>query len=220
MFKHQTSKKKSRKPVAVHLTADGKTESTIPNPGGLQVTGIPTVSMKLKFNCGTATTASITYANLLDTVVFAVTSTSVYDLFYAVRLHSVEIWLPPSLAAVAVNAQCTLAFDSPTQGDQRVRVCYAGPQGGNLKAKPSNHSANGLFWQDSASVTAFTLNNCPVGAMLQLNVTFRTRMGNGSSQAAAQAATGAQVGTVYFRGMDGLATSSTKFPPAPASYSI
>ena len=130
MFKQQKSKKKSGRPVPVQLVADGKTESTIPNPGGLQVTGIPTVSMKLKFNCGTATTSSITYANLLDTVVFAASATVVYDLFYAMRLHSVEIWLPPTVGAVAVNSECGLAFDSPTQGDQRLWVCYSGPQGG------------------------------------------------------------------------------------------
>ena len=205
-------------PVAV--VADGRSEFAIPNPGNLQVSGIPTVSMKLKFNCGTATTSTVTWANILDTVVFAATATSVYDLFYAARLHCVEVWLPPQVAGVATSAQMSLAFDSPTQGDQRLWVCYAGPTGGYMKCKPSNHSLNGLTWQNSSSVGGFTVNNCPIGALIQLSITFRTRMGSGSAQAAAQAASGATAGTVYFRGLDGLAIASTKFPPVPASYAI
>jgi hypothetical protein len=219
MFK-RSNQKKSKGSKSVHIVADGKSEFSIPNPGGLQATGIPTTSMKLKFNCGTATTSSVTWANLLDTVVFAATSTSVYDLFYSARLHSVEVWLPPQVAGVATSAQFTLAFDSPSQGDQRVWSCYSGPTGGYLKAKPSNHSINGMMWQNSSSVGCFTVNNCPIGALIQVNVTFRTRMGSGSAIAAAQAASGATAGTVYFRGLDGLAIASTKFPPVPASYAI
>jgi hypothetical protein len=220
MFKKSNRGKGKRSVQTVRLLADNKTEAAIPNPGGLQVTGIPTTSMKLKFVCGTATTSTVTWANLLDTVVFAVTSTSVYDLFFSARLKAVEIWLPPSVEAVSANAQCSLAFDSPSQGDQRLWVVNSGPQGGYVRAKPSNHSINGWTWQDSSAVGAFTLNNCPVGALIQLDMTFRVRMGQGSAVAAAQAATGASVGTVYFRGMDGLATASTKFPPVPAAYSI
>ncbi len=89
-----------------------------------------------------------------------------------------------------------------------------------MKCKPSNHSINGFTWQSSSSVTAFTINNCPIGALIQLNVTFRSRMGSGSAVAASQAATGATTGAIYFRGMDGLASASTKFPPVPASYII
>ena len=217
MFKKSNQKGKG-KVQSVHLLADGATESSIPNPGALQATGIPTVAMKLKFNVGTASTSTVTWANIMDTVVFATSSTALYDLFYSVRLHSVEVWLPPSVAGVATSAQATLAFDSPSQGDQRIWVCYAGPQGGYLKAKPANTSPNGMFWQNSSSVGAFTVNNLPVGALIQLNVTFRTRMGPGSALAAAQAGTGLSTGTVYFRGLDGLAIASTKFPPVPASY--
>lgn len=206
--------------MPVQVVADGRTELSIPNPGHLQASGIPTVSMKLKFNCGTATTSTITWANIMDTVVFASTSTTVYDLFYSARLHSVDVWLPPQVAGVATSAQMSLAFDSPSQGDQRLWVCYSGPNGGYMRARPSMHSINGLTWQNSSSIGGFTVNNCPVGALIQLNITFRTRMGPGSAVAASQAASGATAGTVYFRGMDGLALASTKFPPVPASYGI
>ena len=218
MFNKKTKSKQKKQVEYVHVLSDGTTSLSIPNPGALQATGIPTVPMKLKFNVGTASTSTVTWAMIMDTVVFATTTTTLYDLFYSVRLHSVELWLPPAQAGIATSAQASIAFDSPTQGDQRLWVCYAGPNGGYLKAKPSAHSLNGLTWQNSSAVGAFTVNNLPVGALVQLNVTFRTRMGPGSAIAAAQAGSGLQVGVVYFRGMDGLAISSTKFPPVPASY--
>ena len=218
MFNKKSKAQKKKAVEYVHVLSDGTTSLSIPNPGALQATGIPTVSMKLKFNVGTASTSTITWANIMDTIVFATSSTTLYDLFYSARLHSVELWLPPAVAGVATSAQASIAFDSPSQGDQRLWVCYAGPNGGYLKAKPSAHSLNGLTWQNSSSVGAFTVNNLPIGALVQLNITFRTRMGSGSAVAAAQAGSGLTTGTVYFRGMDGLAIASTKFPPVPASY--
>lgn len=216
MFKKTNKKRQNVTRVAI--IADGKTESSVPNPGALQVTGVPTTSMKLKFNCGVATTSTITWANVLDTVIFATSSTAAADLFFSARLHAVEVWVPPSVGGVATSAQASIAFDSPTQGDQRLWICYSGPQGGYVKAKPSNKSANGLFWQDSSNVTCFTVNNMPVGALIQLSISFRCRMGPGSAVVAAQAGSGMTPGTLYLRGLDGLAIASTKFPPVPASY--
>lgn len=218
MFKSRRGRKK--RVVREQLLADGKTVSTIPNPGGMQSYPLPQCSLKLRFSCSTATTSTVTWANLLDTVVMATTSTQVYDVFYAMRLHSVEIWIPPPVAGVSSSNQCGLAFDSPTQGDQRLWIASAAGGPGYVKAIPSKKSLNGLTWQDSSSVGGFTLNNCPVGAIIQLNVTVRSRLGQGSATVAAQAASGATVGTIYLRGMDGLPTASTKFPPQPASYSI
>ena len=213
------SKRRSKKqPTKVMIVPDGRSESTIPNPGGMRSIGVIQTSMHLRFVCGTATTSTVTWANLLDTVIMATTSTQAADVFYSMRLHSVEIWLPPAVQGVAVNSQTVLAFDSPTQGDQRVWIVSSGPTGGYQKCVPSKRSLNGLTWQDSSSVGGFTLNNCPVGALFQINATFRSRMGPGSATIAAQAGSGMTPGVIYLRGFDGLALASTKFPPEPASY--
>lgn len=217
MFRPRSNKKK-RQVVTERLLADGNTAASIPTPGGLRTIGVIQTPMRLRFKCVTATTSTITWANLLDTVIMATTSTAAADVFYSVRLHSVEVWLPPSAGGAATNIECGLAFDSPSQGDQRLWVISSGPNGGYCKCVPSKRSLNGLTWQDSSSVGAFTLNNCPVGALFSLNVTFRSRMGPGSAQIAAQAGSGMTAGTIYFRGMDGLAAASTKFYPEPASY--
>jgi len=216
---HRTRRGKQSKVRKEEIVADGRTSASIPTPGGLLSTGVIQATMKLRFVCGTATTSTITWANLLDTVIMATTTTQAADVFYACRLHSVEVWMPPSIAANAANAMLGLAFDSPTQGDQRLWVISSGPNGGYAKCTPSKHSLNGLTWQDSSSIGGFTLNNCPVGALFQLNVTFRSRIGPGSAQLAAQAGSGMTAGTIYFRGMDGLSAASTKFPPEPAAYS-
>ena len=220
MFNHRSSKKKSNKksPARVMVVADGRSELSIPNPGGLLGTGVVEATMHLRFKCSTATTSTITWANILDTVIMATTSTQAADVFYSVRLHSLEIWLPPPVGGVATNVDCGIAFDSPTQGDQKLWIVSAGTLGGYQKCVPSKRSLNGLTWQDSSSVGGFTFNNCPVGATFRLNVTFRSRMGPGSATIAAQAGSGMTPGTMYFRGLDGLAAASTKFYPLPESY--
>lgn len=220
MFNNRSKKGKKKVVVKEMLVADGRTQASIPNPSGLQRLNIPTVSMTLRYVCSTATTSTVTWANILDTVVFATSSTQVYDLFFAARLHSVEVWTPPAVLGVNASTQCTIAFDSPTQGDQRIWACSAAGGPGYVKATPSKHSLNGFTWQDSSAVGAFTFNNLPQGADIAINITFRCRMGQGAAQAAAQAASGASTGTIYFRGLDGLATASSKYNCVPASYQI
>lgn len=214
MFKQAKNKKK--KAQLVRVLADGKAESTIPNPGGLQVVGTIQSSFKLRFVTVTATTSTITWANLLDTIVMATTTTQLADVFYSARLKAVRVWTQPLAGNNAYQA--TLAFDSPSQGDQRVFMIVSGPQGGYCECKPSKASANGKFWEDSSSVGMMTLNSFPVGAVIEVDVTFRSRLGSGSAVIAAQAGSSLTPGTIYLRGLDGLAAASTKFYPQPANY--
>lgn len=214
MFKRNGGKKK--KPTREVLVADGKTSASIPNPGGLQAYGTIQCPMKLKFTVVSATTSTITWANLLDTVIIATTSTAAADVFYSARLKCVRVWTPPLAGSNAYQA--TIAFDSPSQGDQRVWVCSSGPAGGYIEARPSRQSLNGKMWEDSSSVGVMTVNSLPVGTLIEVDVVFRSRIGPGSAVTAAQAGSGMTVGTIYFRGLDGLAAASTKFYPQPASY--
>lgn len=216
MFRSNRNRPKKGKARREVLVADGKTVATIPNPGGLQAYGTIQCPMKLKFTCTTATTSTITWANILDTVVMATTSTSLADVFYSARLKAVRIWTPPMAGNNAYQA--TIAFDSPSQGDQRVWVVSSGPTGGYCECRPSKSSANGKFWEDSSSVGVFTINSMPVGTLIELDLVFRSRIGPGSAVTAAQAGSGLTAGTIYLRGMDGLAAASTKFYPQPASY--
>lgn len=213
MFKRGKQSKKVREE---RLVADGKTTASIPNPGGLQAYGTIQCPMKLKFTCVTATTSTITWANILDTVIMATTSTQAADVFYAARLKAIRVWTPPLVGSAGYQA--TVAFDSPSQGDQRVYVVSSGNAGGYCECRPSKASANGKFWEDSSSVGAFTVNSMPVGTLIEVDLVFRSRFGTGSAVTAAQAGSGMTAGTIYLRGLDGLAAASTKFYPQPASY--
>ena len=177
----------------------------------------PTCSVSLDFVTNAVFTGSISWANLLDSIVMATSSTTVVDVFCSARLKSVEIWCPPTVAGV-VAGWPALAFDSPSQGDQRVFQIPSGPQGGYAKCKPSNHSINGFTWQDSSSLTAFTLDNLSVGMVIRVKLVMRTRYLN--VQPATAAASGATTGFTYLRGLDGLATASSKFLTIPNAYQI
>ena len=200
----------------MELIADGHTSAAIPVRGGQGMPN-PTSSITLDFVTNAVFTGSISWQNLLDTVVMATSTTTVCDVFYSARLKSVEIWSPPTVAGV-VAGWPSLAFDSPSQGDQRVVQIPSGPNGGYVKCKPSNHSINGWTWQDSSALNAFTLDNMAVGTVLRVKLVMRSRMV--SVQPAASAASGAVTGSIYLRGLDGLAAASCKFYVIPQAYQI
>ncbi len=198
--------------------ADGRTAASIPVRGGVGLCN-PESTLSLEWVANAVYTGTITWRMLLDTVVMATTSTAGYDVFYSMRLHYVEIWTPDVAAGVVANWP-SLAFDSPSQGDQRVFQIPCTSNGGYAKCKPSNKSLNGLTWQNSSSVGAFTLNNIGIGTIVRIHCTVRARMGSGSATAAANALSGATAGTIYLRGLDGLATASSSWSCIPVAYQI
>ncbi len=165
------------------------------------------------------TTVTITWRNVLDWICMATTSTAGYDVFYSARLHYVEIWTPDAAAGVVANWP-SLAFDSPSQGDQRVFQVPCTSNGGYAKCKPANSSINGATWQTSSSVGCFTLSSIGVGTVVRVWLTYRARLGSGSATACANALSGATAGTVYLRGLDGLATASSAWACIPSTYQI
>lgn len=200
------------------LVPDGRTVGTIPSLSGLQPSMTITVPLKLKFVCSTSSSLKdITWANIMDWVVIATTSTTGYDLFYNVRLHAVEIWSPDADTSV-IPSNCSISFPSTTQGDERTFLCVGAGGPGYVKAKPSNKSAGGLFWQATSSVVAFQLLNCNAGTLFQVSLTYR--LGYNSANAAGQALSSATAGKVYLRGMDALPIASTSFPPLPPNFGI
>ncbi len=211
--KRKKSKNQPRKEI---LVADGRTAATIPIPGGMVAKSLPESSMSLDYVLNAATSQSITWRQILDTVVFASSSTVGYDLFYSAKVHYVDIWTPPT-TFVALGAP-SLAFDSPSQGDQKVYNIPVGPQGGYCRCKPSMRTINGLTWQSSSSVTCFTLNSLSAGTYLRISVTFRARQG--SPVAAQNALSSATTGAIYLRGLDGLAKASSVFNCVPYNYQI
>lgn len=214
----QSRRRQKKKALREVIVADGRTAATIPVRGGVGLPN-PESALSLDFVANQNYTGTITWRNILDSMVMATTSTAGYDVFYSCRLHYVEIWTPDSAAGVVANWPA-LAFDSPSQGDQRVFQVPCTSNGGYAKCKPAKTSLNGLTWQTSSSIGCFTLMNIGIGTIVRVKATFRGRLGQGSSQVAANALSGATVGTVYLRGLDGLATASSSWSTIPANYQI
>lgn len=214
----QKQKRKSNQPKREVLVADGRTAASIPIRGGVGLPN-PESALSLEWVANQNYTGTITWRMILDSVVMATTATVGYDVFYSCRLHSVEIWTPDAAAGVVANWP-SLAFDSPSQGDQRVFQVPCTSNGGYAKCKPSNRSINGWTWQTSSSVGCFTLTNIGIGTIVRINCTMRARMGSGSATVAANALSGATAGTIYLRGLDGLATASSSWSTIPQNYQI
>ncbi len=216
--RHQKTKSQKKKVLKERVVPDGRTVMSIPSLSGLQPSMTLTVPVKLKFIANASTyLQDITWANVMDWICVATSATAGYDLFYSVRLHCVEIWTPDADTGV-IPQNCSLSFPSPTQGDERTYLCVSSSLGGYVKCKPSNHSANGLFWQASSSVVAFQLLNVNQGTLFQVSLTYR--LGYGSAVSTGQSLSSATAGKVYLRGMDAKAIASTSFTPVPPNFGI
>lgn len=168
---------------------------------------------RLRFVCNSAVVAqSITFQNLLDTMVVATTAVQGADLFYSVKVRAVEVWAAPVLGtAVTVAVDFSSATVGVT-GDQRFHTDTSmGIEPAHVRAVPSRRSVASLF-QTSSGDQAFTL-SCPTGAVIDLELTFVQTSQTGFAVLAQNALVGATAGAPYWRGFDGLAIAGTKFTP-------
>jgi len=168
---------------------------------------------RLRFVCGSSVVAQqVTYQNLLDTMLVAITAILGYDLFYAVKVRAVEVWAD----AVAGNAT-TVSVQFPGApvggaGDQKFHTDTSmGIQPAHVRAVPTKRSGASLF-QVSGNTECFKL-TCPAGAVVDLELTFVQTSQVGTAVAVQNALVGANVGAPYWRGFDGLAAATTKFVP-------
>jgi len=171
---------------------------------------------RLRFVCSGGFNGAITFQNLLDTILIATGSTAGSDLFQRVRIRAVEVW---SIAAVGTAASCSVQFNNATTGfigDSKFHTDTSmGIEPAHVKASPTPLSMSALF-QQSSSNTAFTL-ECTNGSVVDVSLTFEQV--NAAQVSTANVLVAATAGTLYFRGLDGLATASTAFTP-PSNLAI
>jgi hypothetical protein len=181
----------------------------IPHPPQLPSYGI-TRDVRLRYQSLASQSVSITFQNLLDSILVAATTILGYDLFDAVRVNSIEVW---AIAAVGTPATVTVVFSGETvgqAGDQKAHTDTSmGIEPAHVKARPDPLTQAGQF-QASAANTAFLL-EVPVNAIIDLSLTLRQPV-LGQANACQNALVGAAPGTVYYRGMDGKNVATTTFP--------
>jgi len=168
----------------------------------------------LRFVCTTAqVNSTISYEQLVNTILFSATATQAYRVFDFVKIKRVSIWAPGSLDPAATGAfrsiTCSVQFLGTTtagnadlHSDTSMSIYPA-----CVHARPSKSVAQ--FYQNNSNL-AFQL-NCPVGSVIDVQVSMRDSQNNAT--AATNASVGATVGGVFYRGLDGLPAATTTMPP-------
>lgn len=173
-----------------------------------------THGVRVRFTALAAFAGNITFQNLLDTLVVATTTTTLADLFHAVKIRAIELWAE---AAIGTPAFVSLIFDSGAAGfigDHKEHTDTSmGVQPAHLFVRPSPRSLASDFQVSSAN-QAFWL-QCPAGAVIDLMLTYQQYMGVGV--VAQNVAVAATVGAAYVRGLDGKTIALTNFPPTAVS---
>jgi hypothetical protein len=175
-------------------------------------------STRLRFVANAAISQGITFANLLDTLLFATSATAVYDVFGAVKIRAVEVWSVPSLGAATTVSVVFNGTSAALLSDQSVHTDTSmGIEPAHVLARPNARSLAATFQESATASSAFVL-ICPTGSVVDVELSF---IGVFADPVLAQnVAVAATAGATYLRGLDGLATSTTKLPPAISAYEI
>jgi hypothetical protein len=165
----------------------------------------------MRFVCTTAATnKSITFQNLLDSILVAATAIAGFDVFDQVRVNFVELW---ALPAIGASSQVSVQYSGQTPallGDGSVHSDNSmGIEPAHVKAHPLLTS-QASQWQISGAFTAFSL-TCPVGSVVDVDLSFKT-LSIVAPLAAQNALVAATIGDIVYRGLDGLAAAGTTLP--------
>jgi len=173
-------------------------------------------SQRMRFTVqGSLFNDDITFYDLLDTICFSTTAIQLYHVFSSVKVRAVEVWAAPVQGGApnTVSVQFTGA-SAGAAGDQQLYTDTSmGIEPAHVFAHPNVKSQASQF-QLSVVETAFHL-VAPVGAVVDVELTFKQDFA--APLVAQNASVGAAVGAIYLRGLDGLAASTTKLPPALAA---
>lgn len=157
----------------------------------------------------------ITSTNLLDAWCMAVTTTGAYRLASSFRLNNVKLWGPMSSSLVPVTVSLEYAADAASglsspnmlRSDTSMSSSYAA----HVAFAPPDKSLASNWFGRAATSPLFTVNG-PINTVIDVDVSFVLQ--NGETPAVSTAAlVAATVGTVYLRGLDGVAAATTVLPP-------
>jgi hypothetical protein len=189
----------------------------ITHPPQLPTYGL-TRDVRLRFVSNAAFAGAITFQNLLDTILVAITAIAGVDLFDAVKLRAVEVW---AAGAVGTAATATVVFSGEVtgaQGDLKTHTDTSmGIEPAHVRARPDRLTQAGQF-QVSAADIAFTL-VVPANSVIDVSMSMRQPM-LAQATAAQNALVGATPGAAYYRGLDGKTIALTVLPVVGAVATI
>jgi hypothetical protein len=175
-----------------------------------------TRDVRMRFQSNAAVNQSITFQNLLDTVLVASGTTTGYDLFDQVRVNSVEVW---AQSVVGTPVTAIVSFAGQTAGSQGDRKTHTdtsmGLQPAHIKCHPDPLTQAGQFQADENGVEAFLL-DVPANSVIDVSMSLRQPV-TGQSNVTQNPLAGASAGVVYYRGLDGKASATTSLPVVGAA---
>jgi len=148
----------------------------------------------------------ITFGNMLDAMLVATTAIAGFQLFDLVKVKKIRLW---GLAALGTPSTVEIQYNTAT-GDNVIHTDTSlGIKPAFVHARPSLKSL-ASFWQLNTGGNCFQV-SAPAGSVIDVHLSFKTSSQNPT--AVANALVAANPGEFYFRGLDGLATAATNFPP-------
>jgi hypothetical protein len=183
--------------------------SLIPHPPPIKSYGI-THDVRVRFQSGSAIDQVITFQNLLDVINISTSATTATGLFTQVRLNAVELWATPVTGAPVTISLIFSGVSAGAAGDLKLHTDTSmGIEAAHVKASPDRLTQAGQF-QPNVTDTAFTL-ACPTGTVIDVSMSLRNAI-SGTATEVQNAPVGATAGVVYYRGLDGVAKSTTAMP--------
>lgn len=152
----------------------------------------------------------ITFQNLLDTYLVGTGAATVAQVFQSVKIRRVQVWALPAIGgASAVSVEFSGAT-AGIVGDQVIHTDVSmGVQPAHVSCRPSKRALAAEFQLSSTAIAMHIV--CPTGSVVDCELTFHGQFG--ASTAAQNAGVSTSAGVFYLRGLDGLATATTKFKP-------
>lgn len=186
----------------------------VPHPPPFQAAYVVGKVLRFKSNAAMSGLA-ISAVNLLDLLCMADTTTSAFRLMSSVLLRKVEIWGPMAsdLSPVTVSAEFQTDASTGIGGSNALKsdTSMGSTRCAYVGFKPRTNSLASL-WQGRASVQSLMKLSGPTGSIVDVHLTFVLQNGE-TPLAVANALVAATVGTVYCRGLDGVAAATTVLPP-------
>jgi hypothetical protein len=166
---------------------------------------------RLRFVANAAFAGPITFQNLLDMVLIGTSTTTLADLFFAVRVNSVELWSLPAVGGANTVVCIYSGAVVGASGDQKTHTDTSmGIEPAHVKARPDRLTQAGQF-QPSSADNAFAL-QVPANTVIDVSVSLRNPVDGAAAVASQNAGVGITVGLVYYRGLDGKAAATTVLP--------
>jgi len=159
----------------------------------------------------------VTFANILDGIIVATSSTAATKLFDQVKIRAVEIWAAGIQPTVVSGVTNTPAFVSLTYNGDQVGASGSGRvfsdtsvsiEPAHIRCAPERR-AQASQWQANAAGNAFVF-TAPNGAIIDVEVSFRN---DDSAPTASAAVVAAATGEIYYRGLDSVAVATTQLVP-------